>query len=113
MYSYYIGCCFHINFGTADERLLVKEIWPTPFVDVVDKTERKDLEDRQIVPLTFEDICNWAYVRRNVSSTDHTRAYHLLYKMPTNDVKDIFPIVLRVQGILSRFKLSVLGNWNG
>jgi hypothetical protein len=100
--------------GYLDHKgVLVKDLWPAPFANVVDKTAINDLTSKQIVPTTFTDVCEWAYVDRKIQSNDHTRLYYLLYKNPGGVVNTVYPVVVRLQGILGRFELSPLGTWNG
>jgi len=79
----------------------------------VDNRSTQDLEHWQIVPFTFADICEWAYVAKRQVTVDYTRLYNVLYKCPDGDPSAIYPVVLRLQGVLGRFELSPLGAWNG
>jgi hypothetical protein len=93
--------------------LLIKDLWPEPLASVVDSRGQEQLEEWQIVPITFADVCAWAYVAKKHQTYDHTRIYHLLYKSPIGEINTVYPVVIRIQGILGRFELAPLGTWNG
>jgi hypothetical protein len=101
------------NRRTDSEGSLAKDLWPIPFAATVDNRSSQELEQWQLVPFTFTDICEWAYVAKRHATSDHTRLYNILYKCPDGDTSTIYPVVLRVQGFLGRFELSPLGTWNG
>ena len=68
----------------------------------------------QLVPVTFEDICDWAYVSVNKTSDDQTRRHLVLYRDPAVANSDIiYPVTFRIQGFVERAKLTALGDWNG
>jgi hypothetical protein len=39
-----------------------KDLWPAPMLAAVDGRPHEELETWQIVPITFAEICEWAYV---------------------------------------------------
>jgi len=104
---------FFANTTEDSEGSLAKDLWPPPFAATIDKRSPQELEQWQIVPFTFADICEWAYIAKRHTTTDHTRLYNVLYRCPDGDPSAIYPIVLRIQGFLGRFELSPLGAWNG
>jgi hypothetical protein len=93
--------------------LLIKDLWPEPLASVVDSRGQEQLEEWQIVPIAFADVCAWAYIAKKHQTYDHTRIYHLLYKSPIGEINTVYPVVIRIQGILGRFELAPLGTWNG
>jgi hypothetical protein len=66
-----------------------------------------------VVPSTFAEICDWAYVSKISDAVDHTRLYQVLYNTAGSAVNTVYPVVLRLQGFLGRFEVSPLGTWNG
>lgn len=44
---------------------------------------------------------------------DRTRQYLLLYKSPSGTPGVVYPVVVRVQGLLGKFDLGAFGTWNG
>lgn len=66
------------------------------------------------MPVTFEEICDWAYVSVSKVSNDQTRRHLVLYRSPeaTLDLV-VYPVTLRVQGFIERAKLIALGDWDG
>jgi len=92
---------------------LVKDLWPPPLAQTIDNRSMQELEQWQIVPFTFAEICEWAYVVKRYVTMDYTQLYNVLYKCPDGDPSVIYPVVLHLQGFLGRFKLSPLGTWNG
>ena len=78
----------------------VKDLWPSRLASTIDDRAHKDLDSWQIVPTTFAEICDWAYIAKNHNIVDHTRLYHVLYKNPDGDPTTLYPVVLRLQGFL-------------
>lgn len=74
-----------------------------------------DLESWQLVPASFEDICEWACVVRNTTAAEWTRTYQLLYSFPGQAAltNTIYPVILRLQGFVKTCNLAPLGSWNG
>jgi hypothetical protein len=108
------------TFGQLDAEVLLdqngaftKDLWPSPLLATVDGRPHEELEAWQIMPISFAETCDWAYVSKKKEPADHTRLYQLLYNTPDAATNTIYPVVLRVQGILGRFEVSPLGTWNG
>jgi hypothetical protein len=68
----------------------------------------------QLVPVTFEDMCDWAYVSTNNISPDQTRRHLVLYRgLDMTEESVVYPVMFRVQGFIEHAKLTALGDWNG
>lgn len=90
-----------------------KDLWPVPLLATVNGRTHEELEGWQIMPISFLEICEWAYISRKKEQANHTWLYQLLYNTPDTPMNTIYPVVLCVQGILGWFKVSPLGTWNG
>ena len=76
---------------TEEDGTLAKACWPETLKErtlLVDGTDEP--ECWQLVPVTFEDMCDWAYVSTNNISPDQTRRH-----------------------LIEHAKLTALGDWNG
>ena len=73
----------------------------------------EELEAWQIMPISFAETCDWAYVSKKKELVDHTQLYQLQYNTPDAATNTIYLVALHVQGILGRFEVSPLGMWNG
>lgn len=70
------------------------------------------------IPVTFDDVCNIAYVGSDTANvSDWTRAHMLLFRTirPYNIEPEefLYPVVMRMTGFLGPFQLAPLGNWTG
>jgi hypothetical protein len=84
-------------------------------VDIQEQAQPEQLEDWQIVPTSFEGICEWVYILHNPQSIEGSRSYLLLYKSPgeTANPEFVYPVTLRIQGIIKSCNIAPLGSWNG
>ena len=55
---------------------------------------------------------DWAYITGNPNSTNRKHCHYLLYKVPATD-NGIYPVSVRLQGVIVDCALSGLGTWNG
>lgn len=72
------------------------------------------------IPVTLEDICDFAYVGSDPTSvSDWTRVHMLLFKTPSynshnsEQSKWLYPVKIRMTGFLGPFEVGPLGNWTG
>jgi hypothetical protein len=95
--------------------MFAKTCWPKPLdkrIELVDGTDEPKFW--QVVPTTFEEMCDWAYVSMNKISNDQTRRHLVLYRNPeVTHGSVVYPVTLRVQGFVERAKLTALGDWDG
>ncbi|KAJ7648171.1 hypothetical protein DFH06DRAFT_1135620 [Mycena polygramma] len=105
------------NIDAADGTWLAA-LWPEPlrFTNALDiGGEDQPMESHQVVPRTVAAMRDWAYVRNNPNEADHTRALLLLYKrphiFPNAPPGVLYPVGVRVQGIVERLNLKTTGSW--
>ena len=60
----------------------------------VDGRLHEELENWQIMPITFAEICEWVYMSKKKEMVDHTGLYHLLYIAPDPCTNTIYLVVL-------------------
>ena len=114
-----------MGYITADPGVLTRELWPQ-HVAVANIADGYDLvngngeptsamEDWQLVPTSFEEVCEWAYIIRDTSAGEWSRGYLLLYKQPGETAYPdvLYPVTLRLQGFIKTCNLAPLGSWNG
>lgn len=106
----------------ATSGILCKELWPNGMgiIEIEDyMLESGDsftiTQPWQVVPSSFEGVCEWAFVTADHQSPDWTRSYLILYRQPedTDDLTVVYPVTLRLQGKIKAFNLATFGNWNG
>ncbi|KAH7918546.1 hypothetical protein BV22DRAFT_1024426 [Leucogyrophana mollusca] len=73
-----------------------------------------DLESWEIFPNTIEGMVEWADLFRDSTVKDSSRNRILIYKsLKDSTTGDVFPVSIRLQGILKHFKLERFGSWTG
>jgi hypothetical protein len=82
------------SYKPVSEGVFVKQKWLPPLLNVVDERKHEDLYTWQVIPVTFADICNWAYMARRALTNDHTRLYNVLYRTPSLDDTTVYPMVI-------------------
>lgn len=99
---------------TAPSSQLAKSLWLSDAGDLLGEPTNTDDADWQwqLVPLSFEECCDWAYLYKNQNPLDRSRPYHLLYKLP-DSTEGIFTVSLRLQGFVKTCSLAPLGAWSG
>jgi len=107
-----------MSFIQVSAGVLAKDSWGSVVSNsVYDVRPFHKLTHWEIVPILFDDLCDWAFVTKNYASRDYTRPYHVLYKEPTplppSNRVTLYPVTIRFQGKLGSFNLGVLGNWAG
>ncbi|EGO04555.1 hypothetical protein SERLA73DRAFT_68244 [Serpula lacrymans var. lacrymans S7.3] len=99
--------------STDTTGILVHNKWPPQFTKPLleGNEERKVWE---VVPSTFEDLCEWAHVSQNPSEVNKTQNHLLLYKTSCSDgIESLYPVTIHVQGLLGKFNSKVFGSWTG
>ncbi|KAJ6497080.1 hypothetical protein C8R47DRAFT_1069136 [Mycena vitilis] len=104
--------------GVAAEHTWLCDQWPEGlrFPDALEvPRDDQPMESYQVVPRGVSLIREWAYVGKNPSSRDRSRALLLLYKQPhiyPNAPRGvIYPVGVRVQGFIERLNLKTFGSW--
>lgn len=92
---------------------LIKDLFNSDLLPLVDTAKKIELEAWQIVPYDTTRLFDWAYVVKRQEIVDRSRRYLLLYKSPTGISGVVYPVIVRIQGLLGRFDVGTLGSWNG
>ncbi|KAF7971966.1 hypothetical protein HWV62_19359 [Athelia sp. TMB] len=76
--------------------------------------DNQELDWRRI-PNSYEEICEWAYLNIDDSSQDWRRSYSMVYNDPTSLAEEstLYPVLVRLQGIVKSLDLGVFGSWGG
>jgi hypothetical protein len=102
-----------LNILTATETQLAKSLWPEGIAHLYrEPTNLQQCKNWQIVPDSFEELCDWAFLAKDEVATDKKHSHHLLYAVP-KDNNRIYVVMLRLQGFISRCALTALGDWKG
>lgn len=104
-----------MSFLTATEETMVFELWPTPMRKQVRRLKGDhDFEPWDIFPATLSEMATWADVYKDPARKDTSRNHILIYKsVPNTKADTVFPVAIRLQGILGRFRVDRFGNWSG
>ncbi|KAH7904010.1 hypothetical protein BJ138DRAFT_1119823, partial [Hygrophoropsis aurantiaca] len=104
-----------MSFLLASDGRLVRDLWPKGIGNLDgEHLSPASLEDWQKVPPTYAEICSWARIARDPTAQERRRENIIVYcQPPSTDSPTLFPISVRVQGILEACCLRPLGNWNG
>lgn len=72
------------------------------------------MESWQAVPPTFEEVCEWVFIWFDKDEAEWSRAFSVMYKNPGEFcLPGVYPVTLRLQGVLKDYNLSALGVWDG
>ncbi|KAI0055003.1 hypothetical protein BV25DRAFT_1786089, partial [Artomyces pyxidatus] len=98
---------------------LVRDHWPHSVARLAqDMKQIEEMVGQEIVPKTFEALCQWAYVHHVTKSRDTSRRFLFLYQ-PANSAAFTpsagtgTQVTIRFQGFLGQFNVKPLGNWGG
>lgn len=71
--------------------------------------------DWRVVPNRYEEICEWGYLLPNRQSLEWRRTYSLVYNdsEALRDDGTVYPVSVRLQGIIKTLDVGVFGTWNG
>ncbi|KAG1878163.1 hypothetical protein F4604DRAFT_2001276 [Suillus subluteus] len=74
----------------------------------------KELAAWQLFPSSLPGIANWADVYKDTEHKDPSRNHILIYKtIPNTAPNTVFPVAIRLQGLLRTFRVERFGNWTG
>jgi hypothetical protein len=97
---------------------LLRDSWPNGSGRVPDSDQPEDevMMDWQVVPDTYQEICDWAVVgsKHPSDSGDRARNKVLLYReLDQGEAGLMHGVTLRLQGFVKSCDLRPLGNWDG
>ncbi|KAG2148934.1 hypothetical protein DEU56DRAFT_729791, partial [Suillus clintonianus] len=73
-----------------------------------------DLESWELFPADLQEMVNWADVYKDHEKKDLSRNHFLIYKhVEDSESSTIYPVAIRIHGILERFRIERFGNWSG
>ena len=96
------------------ESQLAKSLWLLDKGDLSGEPRNTTEADPkwQLVPLLFEQCCEWAHIYKIQHPPDRSRPYYFLYKIP-DPANGVYSVLLRLQGFVKNCSLGPLGTWNG
>lgn len=91
---------------------LVRDSWPDDCARLAKENEPSaSLEWWKVIPYEFTKLFDWAVVAEKEAVTDRSRSHQLLYAVESRE--RLFPVCIRLQGVVSNFSLAPLGTWDG
>ncbi|KAG2158084.1 uncharacterized protein EDB93DRAFT_1077972 [Suillus bovinus] len=68
---------------------------------------------RLLFPSSLQEMAAWADIYKDEEKHDKSRNNILIYKhVSENDTTMVFPVVIRLHGILEQFRVDHFGNWS-
>lgn len=106
--------CKVANDHVVTDSQLTKALWISDEGDLYGEPRTPEEADGQwqLIPQSFEECCEWAYLYKHQHPTDRSRPFYLLYKIP-EATNGIYTVSLRLQGFIKRSSLAPLGTWPG
>lgn len=91
------------------------ELWPKPIANEIRRLQgMEDLASWELFPSSLQEMVAWADVYKDEEKRDKSRNNILIYKnIPEEDKSLIFPVAIRMHGILEQFRIERFGNWTG
>ncbi|KAI0039446.1 hypothetical protein FA95DRAFT_1478263, partial [Auriscalpium vulgare] len=93
---------------------LVRDGWPGGVGRLnMDDKEHEEMEPFEVVPTSAEGISDWAVVAPIPRPSDPSRRWTIIHNpADAPAAEQVYPLSLRVQGVLGRHNLQVFGNWD-
>lgn len=92
---------------------MVRDLFPNAIGrPLIDDVTYASASPWQLVPDSFDEICNWADVISVGRDSTGSLRYKLVYKTEGDD-QNRLEVRLRLQGFLSNAAIGPLGDWNG
>jgi hypothetical protein len=100
---------------SAHESFMAYELWLKSMTDEIRRLQGpEDLESWELFPSSLQEMAEWADVYKDEDKHDKSRNHTLIYKhVPEEDMTTIFPVTIRLHGILEQFRVERFGNWSG
>lgn len=99
----------------ASSDLMTFELWPSPMRKEIRRLQGDfDYESWQLFPSSLQTLAEWADVYRDPDQKDKSRDRILIYKdIPNAKPNTVYPVAIRVQGLLRQFRVERFRNWSG
>lgn len=96
---------------------MVRDLWPRCLGRPIDDDSTIDeLADWQLLPATFDGICDALDLVNAGLDTNGAVRHKLVYSKRVTGVTDdrnLYEVCLRLQGSIQSCKIGPLGDWNG
>ncbi|KAG1855297.1 hypothetical protein F4604DRAFT_1932359 [Suillus subluteus] len=93
---------------------MVFELWPTPMKKEVRRLQGDDdYAEWELFPASLQGMAEWCDIYQDPEWKDKSRDYILIYKNMDTKPNTVYPIAIRVQGLLRQFRVKRFGNWSG
>lgn len=91
------------------------ELWPKEMRTEIRRLQGPDdLEGWELFPADLREMVEWADVYKDREKKDPSRNNILIYKHLEDAESDtIYPVAIRMHGILEEFRIDRFGNWSG
>lgn len=95
---------------------MVRDLWPRLTGRPVDDDKMvEDLAEWQLIPITFDGICDAVDIfnagKDSTGATRHRLVYRKRAAVPEEG--SLYEVCLRLQGIVHQSSIGPLGDWNG
>ncbi|KAG1788108.1 uncharacterized protein HD556DRAFT_912938 [Suillus plorans] len=104
-----------MSFLAASENTMAFELWPAPMKKEIQRLQGDyDYASWELFPSSLRDMADWADVYQDPERKDKSRDRILIYKhIPDGEPGTVYPVALRLQGLLREFRVERFGNWTG
>jgi hypothetical protein len=91
------------------------ELWPKEMTNEIRRLQGPDdLESWELFPSNLQEMVDWADVYEDREKKDKSRNRILIYKKVEDaESSTIYPVAIRMHGILEEFRVERFGNWTG
>ncbi|KAG1811914.1 hypothetical protein EV424DRAFT_1542324 [Suillus variegatus] len=104
-----------MSFLAASENTMVFELWPTPMRKEIQRLPGdNDYASWELFPSSLQAMAEWADIYQDRERKDKSRDQILIYKdIPDAEPDTVYPVTVRLQGLLRQFCVERFGNWSG
>ncbi|KAG1886355.1 uncharacterized protein F5891DRAFT_989133 [Suillus fuscotomentosus] len=104
-----------MSFLAASEDTMVFELWPKAMKNEIRRLQGdNDYASWELFPASLQDMAKWADVYQDHEQRDKSRDRILIYKeVPDAEPGTIYPVAIRLHGILGKFRVERFRNWSG
>lgn len=104
-----------MSFLAAPKTFMAYELWPKQMTNEIRRLQGPDdLESWELFPADLTEMVQWADVYKDRERKDPSRNHLLIYKnLDDPELNTIYPVALRIHGILEEFRIERFGNWSG
>ncbi|KAG1856184.1 hypothetical protein C8R48DRAFT_776018 [Suillus tomentosus] len=104
-----------MSFLAASEDTMIFELWPKAMKNEFQRLQGdNDYASWELFPASLQDMAKWADIYQDHKQRDKLRDCILIYKeVPDTEPGTIYPVAIRLHGILGKFRVERFRNWSG